>query len=864
MVTNGVGKLEDVTGREMGWTRCDKSLEDGSSLSVGGKDVEVESAIKREDYLKGKHFLGAINTKPTLEELDEKLRTNVRFNSKLSESAEKEDQPPKPWKFAPPQTQATKNRFKNPLIEKTTLPPSNDSTPVPRHDPNQPGALVMRKLEYVSRGKQMVDVVVDPLICKHLREHQREGVKFMYECVMGMKPYSGYGAILADEMGLGKTLQVIALLWTLLKQNPVYDEAPVIKKALIVCPVTLIKNWKKEIRKWLGETRIGVFVVDNNKKTRMTDFTHGRAYSIGIIGYEKLRTVQADLQKGHGIDIVIADEGHRLKTAQNKSAQAIKSLDTERRIILSGTPLQNDLSEFYFMVDFVNPGLLGKASTFKSQFETPIMKSRQLGATEKDIEKGSVRSEELAELTQLFIMRRTAEILAKYLPPKTETILFCRPTSAQASVYRSIIKSPTFNAVLNTPDVALQLINILKKLCNSPSLIKDKKRDVENSADDKNVKSTTSILASVLSDISSKSLMVPGNSSKLRVVDSFLHVIRTHTTEKVVLVSHYTSTLDMLETLLSNLGYTWLRLDGTTPVSKRQGLVDRFNRTDAAACFAFLLSAKAGGAGINLIGASRLVLFDVDWNPSTDDQAMARIHRDGQRNHCRIYRLLVQGALDEKIYQRQLTKRSLADAVVDNKGSATSFSPQELREIFRLDEDTECRTHELLGCLCGGGGVALGAFGRQSKKAPSVADEDDDGFVDIDSPGLRDDKDLPSDVHEESNGEDGCESLPDVTELVKASKVDMAAQEKRISQMPSSPRKKGRGKGKEKIQVLMQYRHFDVARLGRSRRPGDVGEGEAEDGIEEKMESLLDDDILMDVLRDEECGVQYLFTRTTS
>jgi DNA repair and recombination protein RAD54B len=132
-------------------------------------------------------------------------------------------------------------------------------------------------------------VVVDPFLSQHLRPHQREGVEFLYQCVMGMKSFEGQGAILADEMGLGKTLQTIALLWTLMKQNPIYGDSPVVKKALIVCPVTLINNWRKEFKKWLGNERIGVLVVDS--KTNLRDFIGGKTYSVLVIGYEKVCSI---------------------------------------------------------------------------------------------------------------------------------------------------------------------------------------------------------------------------------------------------------------------------------------------------------------------------------------------------------------------------------------------------------------------------------------------------------------------------------------------------------------------------------------------------------------------------------------------
>lgn len=791
----------------------------GSTLSIGGKDVEIDSVISKEEFLAGRRFLGA--KQPAVHQAERPIKAGTQTQVKQEKPAA--TQAKAAIKFIPPVKNASTNgQFKDPLLSSTIMPKPEGTAPQPRHDPEQPDALVMRRPAHAPRGKQIVDVVVDPILTKNLREHQREGVQFMYECVMGMREYGGEGAILADEMGLGKTLQTIALLWTLLKQNPIHEDPPVIKKALIVCPVTLINNWRKEFRKWLGNERVGVFVADD-KHTRLTDFTMGKSYSVMIIGYEKLRTVQDDLKKGAGIDIVIADEGHRLKTAQNKSAQAIKSLNTERRIILSGTPIQNDLSEFFVMVDFVNPGLLGKYSTFKREFEGAILKSRQPGAVAKDVEKGEARSKELAELTGQFILRRTADVIAKYLPPKTEYVVFCRPTDAQALVYRSVLSSPVFGAVLGSPEAAFQLITILKKVCNSPSLLNAKTPDEGN---------PNQTVSSLLADIPPSLLKSPGASGKLQVLDSLLHRLRTTTREKVVLVSNYISTLDILANLLTALSYPFLRLDGSTPPSKRQPLVDKFNRTDASACFAFLLSAKAGGMGLNLIGASRLVLFDIDWNPSVDQQAMARIHRDGQKRPCMVYRLLTAGALDEKIYQRQLTKQGLAAAVVDNKASAQAFSRDELRDLFSLDESAGCRTHELLGCGCGGRGNIAGA--ADADLAPSGT------ATGANTPAAADDG------AERDSGSD--DELPDLRQvqsmLVRASQVDMEEQERRIRE-----RAMGAGTEKAKMRALMQYLHVDASELARGG---------------EEAEALVDDDVLLGVLREEGSRVSFLFAKTSS
>lgn len=792
----------------MGRVAFDSPLLPGSTLSIGGKEVEVDSVMSKQEYLAGKRFLKppVVKSQPTIQKHPIPKPTKLL---KTVIEVDKDDDK-KLLNVAAQRSLATQNVWKNPLLKSTIMPQKDDKKPTPRHDPSTSRAIVMKRPKSVPKGRQVMDVVVDPLLTQHLREHQREGVKFMYECVMGMRDFDGQGAILADEMGLGKTLQTIALLWTLLKQNPIFEDPPVIRKALIVCPVTLINNWRKEFRKWLGSERIGVFVADGTN-TRLTDFTMGKSYNVMIIGYEKLRTVQEELKKGPGIDIVIADEGHRLKTAKNKSAQAIKSLNTPRRVILSGTPIQNDLSEFFMMVDFINPDLLGNFKTFTKEFEVPIVKSRQPGASESDIGKGEARNQELSQLTSKFILRRSADILSKYLPSKTEYVLLCRPTTAQVAVYQSVLACPGFQAALGNPETSLQLITVLKKVCNSPSLLKG--RALEDSS-----KPISPMTASLLASIPPNLLRNNAASTKIRALDQLLHTIQTTTSEKVVLVSNYTSTLDLLATLLTSLSYPFLRLDGSTPSSKRQDIVDNFNRSPATSCFAFLLSAKSGGVGLNLIGASRLVLFDVDWNPATDLQAMARIHRDGQKRKCVIYRFVMAGGMDEKIWQRQVTKLGLASNIMDQNGGSSSFTKEELKDLFRLDEGLSCQTHDLLGCGCGGRGLA------------------DSAPIDDDAPWMVLDSDQ----------EDSAEDLPGVASLIKASKVNMTQQETKIKEKAHAARARNDG---AKMQSLMAYAHIDSSRFATANY--------------ENMEALVKDEALLSVLKDEGNRISFVFAKTS-
>lgn len=829
-VTGSYAVLQDVSGKELGRGVCKGPLLVGSELSIGGREVEVDTMISKEDYLAGRPFLGNMKQPaPSLKEIDGTSRVTKKAQVKHNKLAASQKDLPVHAMSANASIRG-KAAFKTPLMDKTVQKQKHTApVPIPRHKVDGENALVMKRPSYVPKGKQIVDVVIDPILTRSLREHQRAGLSFMYECVMGMKDYDGEGVILADEMGLGKTLQTIALIWTLLKQNPIYQDPPVVKKALIVCPVTLINNWRKEITKWLGREKIGVFVAEN-PKSRITDFTKGRSYQVMIVGYEKLTKIQDQLQHAD-IDLVICDEGHRLKTASNKAAAAIKSLRTDRRIILSGTPIQNDLQEFFTMVDFVNPSVMSKWSTFKREFELPILKSRQPGASKIDLEKGEARSEALAELTGKFILRRTSEILSKYLPPKTEYVVFCRPSKQQMDIYRHVINTTEFMSVFNSPGLVLDNINALKKLCNAPQLLAkpDENGEIKRPG--------------LIEGLPRGLITMPGISGKLRVLDDLLVQIYSSSEEKVVLVSNYTATMDILAAFIASLGYSHLRLDGATPPNKRQELVERFNRSPKSNSFVFLLSAKAGGVGINLVGASRLILFDCDWNPAVDLQAMARIHRDSQKRECFIYRLLTQGTLDEKIFQRQVSKTGLADSIVDGKSAASGFTQKELRDLFTLDESQDCQTHKLLGCDCGGRGLPVEEEELSTRN--DLATLSDAPKSEIETIHLEDD-------------DDDHEFVP-----TKFNKLGSAADDEALARLQSNARESRDAAGNAKFLSLMRYTHFDTSLVrGSERRPSlTLSEEQAELSELDPLDTAIEDEVLRTVLRKDGRRIGFVLTK---
>ncbi|KAF9926011.1 DNA repair and recombination protein rad54b [Linnemannia zychae] len=648
--------LKDMDGKEIGKGSGPflVNLGVGDEISLSGKDIEVASVMDVEKYRSGRCFL----TKATM---STSSIESASFSNSMLVSANRPI--------------LTTTKFQQHFsvtgaVEKPWIPPQ------PRHNPDAPHAILLPRPSashprVIKGGNNrppgdigLVDVVVDPILGRHLRPHQKEGVRFLYECVMQMKDVNGQGAILADEMGLGKTLQTIALLWTLLKQSPYHgEESSVVKRALIVCPASLVKNWQNEFRKWLGTERLRVLAIDS--KSSITDFTLGKVFSVMIIGYEKMRTVQDEI-KNVNLDLIVCDEGHRLKTANIKTAQAIRSLSTKRRIILTGTPIQNDLGEFFAMIDFVNPGLFENYSLFKKVFEDPIVRSRQPDCSKSEAALGLERSQELTRLTGLFILRRTAKVNDEFLPPKSEAVVFCRPSMLQKAIYHHMIDSPFLKSCLSMDGTRhLACIIALRKLCNSPRLVIDSPEQNDDS-------DTKGLYSSVKAMVQQNYPDCPDSSwigGKLSFVDSLLMSLKENTSERVVLVSNFTQTLDILQDMCIQRQYKFARLDGSTPTQKRQELIDKFN-SPTCQQFVFLLSAKSGGVGLNLIGASRL-----------ESQS---------------------GTIEEKMYQRQMTKIGLSDALMDGKTTERldKFSKDDLKDLFTFHEDEACLTHSLLNCEC--------------------------------------------------------------------------------------------------------------------------------------------------------------------
>ncbi|KAH7517973.1 hypothetical protein FEM48_Zijuj09G0121200 [Ziziphus jujuba var. spinosa] len=587
-----------------------------------------------------------------------------------------------PWGSSRPALVAITNRFYIPnAVEKIV---EEESVTLP---PGVEPLILWQSEDSEHAAASVVQIVVDPLLVRFLRPHQREGVQFMFECVSGLCSSANiYGCILADDMGLGKTLQSITLLYTLLRQG--FDGKPMAKKAIIVTPTSLVSNWEAEIKKWVGERVELIALCESTRDdvvSGIDSFTSPHSsLQVLIVSYETFRMHSPKFSHNESCDLLICDEAHRLKNDQTITNRALAALPCKRRILLSGTPMQNDLEEFFAMVNFTNPGILGDAAHFRRYYEAPIICGREPTASDEQRKLSVERSAELSGKVNQFILRRTNALLSNHLPPK---------------VKRAISEELKQSKIL-------AYITALKKLCNHPKLIYDTIRS--GNPGTSGFEDCIRFFPPEM--FSGRSGSWTGGdgawvelSGKMHVLARLLAHLRQRTDDRIVLVSNYTQTLDLFAQLCRERRYPYLRLDGTTSISKRQKLVNRFNDPSKDE-FVFLLSSKAGGCGLNLIGGNRLVLFDPDWNPANDKQAAARVWRDGQKKRVFIYRFLSTGTIEEKVYQRQMSKEGLQKVIqqeqIDNLTAQVNvLSTEDLRDLFTFHENVRSEIHEKMNCI---------------------------------------------------------------------------------------------------------------------------------------------------------------------
>lgn len=524
-------------------------------------------------------------------------------------------------------------------------------------------------------------------IVPSLFDYQKTGVQWLWELHC-----QGTGGIIGDEMGLGKTIQVIAFLAGL-HYSKMWTQ-PVI----IVSPATVMRQWVNEFHRWWPPLRVAIlhssgsgmmnvgheeeleldFLNTTSRKgkaasrnRKMVERVVSRVVSLGhvlVTTYAGLRVfsdILLDKQWGY----CVLDEGHKIRNADSEISLTCKQVKTTHRIILSGTPMQNNLNELWSLFDFVFPGRLGTLPIFQQQFAVPINIGGYASATNIQVQTAYKCACILRDLINPYLLRRMKADVAADLPKKSEQVLFCKLTKPQRDAYEEFVSSDDMKSIFSGRRQVLYGVDILRKICNHPDLVN---RDYLERKAGYNYGSSA-------------------KSGKMQVIKALLGLWKDQN-HRSLLFTQTRQMLDILEKFVSKMeGIRYLRMDGNTPIGIRQSLVDQFNEDDKMDLF--LLTTRVGGLGVNLTGADRVIIFDPDWNPSTDMQARERAWRLGQKRQVTVYRLMTSGTIEEKIYHRQIFKQFLTNKILRDPKQRRFFKMNDLHDLFSLgnsnDDSTE-------------------------------------------------------------------------------------------------------------------------------------------------------------------------------
>ncbi len=465
-----------------------------------------------------------------------------------------------------------------------------------------------------------------------LRPYQKTGFKWLKT----LDKYK-FGGILADDMGLGKTIQIISILLDY-KQNSNDSRA-----SIVVSPSSLSLNWKNEIEKFAPSLNIKVIrgtVLERKQIIQNID-----KYDLIITSYDLLkRDIDVYKNKNYNFRFIIADEAQYLKNNNTKNAKAIKQLNADTRFALTGTPIENSLAELWSIFDFIMPGYLFSYKEFKSRYEMAIVKDEDTEIMNK-----------LKMLIEPFVLRRTKKEVLTELPEKTITVLNNEMEEEQKNIYLSYLVQAkqelqdeiNVNGYERSQIKILAALTRLRQICCHPGLF------IEN---------------------------YTGGSSKLEQCMEIIEdgVMAGH---KILLFSSYTSMFEIIEKELNKKDIKYFKLTGSTKVDERIELVDKFNQSPDIGVF--LISLKAGGTGLNLIGADMVIHYDPWWNISSENQATDRAYRIGQKNNVQVYKLITKDSIEEKIYEMQQRKAELTDNMLDTQTTfINKLSKEDIMKLF--------------------------------------------------------------------------------------------------------------------------------------------------------------------------------------
>jgi SNF2 family DNA or RNA helicase len=444
---------------------------------------------------------------------------------------------------------------------------------------------------------------------------------------------AGWGGILADDMGLGKTVQTLTFF-----QHYKNNNGNV--KFLVVCPTTLMYNWENEIKKFTPQL---THIIHHGPKRNIDPGAY-EAFDIIITTYG---TMRSDIKtfKEIPFDYVVLDESQSIKNPQSQVAKASLLLNSKNRLALSGTPVQNNTFDLYAQMNFLNPGMLGSREFFMSEFATPIDKFREDEA-----------KLQLRKLTYPFLLRRTKEQVAKDLPEKTETILYCEMGPEQRKIYdayRNIYRSQILGmieekGIERSQMHILQGLTKLRQICDSPAIMNEEERF---------------------------------HNYSIKLDELSREITENVGDHKVLVFSQFLGMLALIRKKLEEENISYVYFDGSSTSREREEAIQEFQNNHE--CRVFLISLKAGGIGLNLTAADYVYIVDPWWNPAVEQQAIDRTHRIGQTKNIFAYRLICKDTLEEKMLQLQEHKRALAaDLVSDDTAMMKRLTKDDIAFLF--------------------------------------------------------------------------------------------------------------------------------------------------------------------------------------
>lgn len=588
------------------------------------------------------------------------------------------------------------------LIATTSFATLVKLVPLEAGIPDPPG-LSEELLKGRDRERNFIGQLLDPkkiepfkipvAIKAELRSYQQEGVNWL----QFLNKYHLHG-VLCDDMGLGKTLQTLCIVASDHHQRAeefAKTNAPDVRRlpSLIVCPPTLSGHWQQEIQTYAPFLSVAAYVGPPSERRVLKDVLDKT--DVVITSYDVCRN-DSDILAKYTWNYIVLDEGHLIKNPKAKITIAVKRFASNHRLILTGTPIQNNVLELWSLFDFLMPGFLGSEKVFSDRFAKPIANSRFSKASSKEQEAGALAIEGLHKQVLPFLLRRLKEEVLNDLPPKILQNYYCDMSELQKKLFEDFIKKQgkKLHDEVGREDKdakqhIFQALQYMRKLCNSPSLVMK--------PDNKLYDETQRLLGKA-----GTSLEDPSHAPKLGALrdllvdcgigvegadagDPLYQPIKPH---RALVFCQMKEMLDLVQnTVLKTMlpGVSFLRLDGSVEANKRQSIVNKFNQDPSYDVL--LLTTSVGGLGLNLTGADTVIFVEHDWNPQKDMQAMDRAHRIGQKKVVNVYRLVTRSTLEEKILSLQRFKVDVASTVVNQQNAGLgSMDTGEILDLFSMGD----------------------------------------------------------------------------------------------------------------------------------------------------------------------------------